>query len=68
MQVTTSKLRFKKKLRIKINPMNKISCSKCYIWVKLTFLKELMLIKEMHQNSVIFGTIGISSIMALNFN
>ena len=28
--------------------------------IELTFLKELMLIKEMHRKSVIFFTIGIS--------
>ena len=27
--------------------------------IELTFLKELMLIKHMHQNSVTFVTIGI---------
>ena len=33
---------------------------KCYISVELGFLKELMLIKQVHQKSVIFVTIGIS--------
>ena len=33
---------------------------KCYISIKLTFLNELVLIKQVHQKSVIFGTIGIS--------
>ena len=33
---------------------------KCYIRIELTFLKELMLIKQAHQKSVIFITIGIS--------
>ena len=33
---------------------------KCYISIELTFLKELMLIKQVHQKSVIFVTIGIS--------
>ena len=28
--------------------------------IELTFLKELMLIKELHQNSMIFVAIGIS--------
>ena len=28
--------------------------------IELTFLKELMLIKQVNQNSVIFVTIGIS--------
>ena len=32
---------------------------KCYIFIELTFLKELMLIKQLHQNSVIFVTICI---------
>ena len=35
---------------------------KCYISIELTFLKELMLIKQVHQKSVIFVTNGISSI------
>ena len=30
------------------------------ILIKLMFLKELMLIKQVHQKSVIFVTIGIS--------
>ena len=33
---------------------------KCYVSIKLTFLNELVLIKQVHQKSVIFGTIGIS--------
>ena len=33
---------------------------KCYIRIELTFLKELMLIKQAHHKSVIFITIGIS--------
>ena len=33
---------------------------KCYIRIELTFLEELMLIKQAHQKSVIFITIGIS--------
>ena len=31
-----------------------------FILIELTFLKELMLIKQVHQKSVIFVTIGIS--------
>ena len=31
---------------------------KCYILIELTFLKELILIKQVHQKSVIFVTIG----------
>ena len=33
--------------------------SKCYISIELTFLKELMLIKRVHQKSMIFVTIDI---------
>ena len=33
---------------------------KLYILIELTFLKELMLIKQVHQKSVMFVTIGIS--------
>ena len=33
---------------------------KCYVLIELTFLKELMLIKPVHQNSVIFVTISLN--------
>ena len=32
---------------------------KCYISIEMTFLKELMLIKQANQISAIFATIGI---------
>ena len=32
---------------------------KCYIMIELTFLKELMLIKQVPQKSVMFVTIGM---------
>ena len=32
----------------------------CYIWIGLTFPKVLTLIKQAHQNSVIFVIIGDS--------
>ena len=35
--------------------------------IELTFLKELISIKQVHQKSVIFVTIGIFKIMGLNF-
>ena len=35
---------------------------------ELTFLKELMLRKQVHQKSVIFATIGISQIKVLSFS
>ena len=35
--------------------------------IELTFLKELMLAKEMNQKSVIFVTIGIFEIKVLSF-
>ena len=41
---------------------------KYYIMIELMFLKELMLIKPVHQKSVIFVTICISSIVVLSFN
>ena len=41
---------------------------KCYISMKLTLLKELMLIKQVHQKSVIFANIGFSEIIVLSFN
>ena len=33
---------------------------KCYIKIELTFLKELMLIKQMYRKNVIFVPVGIS--------
>ena len=33
---------------------------KCYIMIELTFLKELMLIEQLHHQSVVFVTIGFS--------
>ena len=41
---------------------------KCYISIKLTFLKELMLTKQGHQESATFVTIGICWIVVLSFN
>ena len=41
---------------------------KCYILKEAMFLKELMLTKQMDQESVIFVTIGISSLSVLSFN
>ena len=41
---------------------------KYYIMIELMFLKELMLIKPVHQKSVIFVAISISSIIVLSFN
>ena len=35
---------------------------------KLIFQKELMLIKQIYQNNVIFVTIGILKILVLNMN
>ena len=40
---------------------------KCYILIGLTFLKELMLIKQVHQKITIFAIIGISEIIVLSF-
>ena len=36
--------------------------------IELAFLKELMLIQQANQKSVIFATIGIFQIKALSFN
>ena len=33
---------------------------KCYIMIELIFLKELMLIRQADQKSVIFVTVGVS--------
>ena len=40
----------------------------CYILTELTFLKELMLKKQVHQKSVIIVIISISQIIVLSFN
>ena len=36
--------------------------------IELMFLKELMLIKQVHQNNVMFVTIGIFLTVILSFN
>ena len=41
---------------------------KWYIMIKLTFLKELILIKQMHQKNAIFVTFGIFQINDSSFN
>ena len=41
---------------------------KRYIMIELTFLEQLMPIKQAHQKSVIFATIGISQTIVLCFN
>ena len=41
---------------------------KCHISIELTFLKELMLIKQANQKSAIFVTIAVFQIKTLNFN
>ena len=41
---------------------------KCYISIELTFLKELMLIKQANQKIAIFVTIGIFEVKGLSFN
>ena len=45
--------------------MNK---KKSYIMIELTFLKELILITQLHQKSVTFITIGISHVIVLSFS
>ena len=41
---------------------------KYYIMVELTFLKVLMLIRQVHQKSVLFVAIGNFRIKGLSFN
>ena len=41
---------------------------KCYVTIELTFLKELMLVKQANQKNATFVTIGIFYIKALCFN
>ena len=55
---------FLEKVCIKINPLQNIfkwmfAYCKSYISTELTFLKELMLIKQVHQKSVMFVTFYI---------
>ena len=51
------------KVRIGINPIHIFSrwmlvYYKCYISIELTFLKELILIKQANQKNVIYATIS----------
>ena len=39
-----------------------------YDMIELMFLKELMLIRQVHQKNLIFVTIGIFQIKGLSFN
>ena len=41
---------------------------KCYILIELSIMKELMLIKQVHQKSLMFVTVDVSSIKVLSFN
>ena len=41
---------------------------KYYILIELTFMKELMLIRQANQKSAMFVTIGLFEIKALNFD
>ena len=41
---------------------------KCYVSIELTFMKELMLMKQVHLKKVIFVTIGVFEIIILSFN
>ena len=73
MKITKTVIHFQKKVCMIINPIqNKFEwiflSYKCYISIELMFLKDLMLIKQEHQKSVIFVTTGISQIAVLSFN
>ena len=64
-KTNTTIIYFLKKVRIKINLIQDIfkkmfAYYKCYILIELKFLKELMSIKQVHQNCLIFVTIGMS--------
>ena len=45
-----------------------LNVQKCFIMIQLTFLKVLMLIRQVNQKSVLFATIGIFKIKDLSFN
>ena len=47
-------------LNIKCSDCSCITAYKWYIMIELTFVKEFMSIKQVHQKSMIFVTIGIS--------
>ena len=64
-KINTAIIYFQKKVHMKINLIENIFkwmflYYKCYISIELTFLKEVMLIKQVDQKGVIFVTIGIS--------
>ena len=64
MKINTSVIYFLKSAQININPINSIFkwmfiYCKCYIMIELMFLKELILIKQIHWKNAIFVTIGI---------
>ena len=48
--------------------MNVFINYKCHISIELAFLKEIMLIRQVHEKSVIFGTICIFWTKFLSFN
>ena len=61
MKTTTTVIYFKKKAHMKINLIHNIFkwmfvYHKNYASLELTFLKELMLVKQVHQKSMIFVT------------
>ena len=45
-----------------------IKYKKYYTMIELTFLKELMLLKQVHQKSVMFPTIGTFQIIVFSFS
>ena len=63
--MNTTIIHFWRKVRLKINPKPNFFkwmfvCYKCYNSIELVSLKELMLMKQVHQKSAIFVTISIS--------
>ena len=72
-KTTITIISFQKKFLIKVSLIQNsfkwmFVYHKCCISVELMFLNELMLIKQVHQKSVILVTIGISYIIVLSFN
>ena len=66
----TATVSYSQKIMLYMNYLKMILCIKynCYIMTELTFLKELMLIRQANQKSAFFVTIGLFQKKGLSFN
>ena len=55
-------------INIRINYLKITINYKCYVMIKLTVMRGLILIKQVHQKSVIIATFGISATDAMIYN